>query len=323
MITVVLLNIGISVTIYILIVIILIAVNGKSGESRFMPLKVRFDELDLDYTDIPPLVTYKCRDGSELNVRHYSAQSNDVLVLIHGSGWHSRYFLPMARFMATENLAQIYTPDLRGHGEEPSRRGDIDYINQLEDDLADLIAVVKKKHPGARITLGGHSSGGGLVVRFGGGRYRDLVDSYLLLTPYLKYNAPTIRPGSGGWAYAHLPRIIGLSMLNNIGIRFMNSLDVIDFNMPEAYRDGTETLSYSHRLNTGFAPRNYKKDLAQMRGEMLVLVGTGDESNNAAAYPPTFTRYRPDTEVRLLEGVTHMGLVVGDDIQPILREFFR
>lgn len=189
-----------------------------------------------------------------LDVSYYPSNEDTVLILIHGSGWHSRYFLPMARIAATENLAHVFTPDLRGHGERPAKRGDIDYIDQLEDDLADLISITETRHPGARIILGGHSSGGGLVIRFGSGRYGECVSSYLLLSLFLKYNAATMKPGSGGWAHANLPRIVGLSMSNNIGLRFLNGLDVIDFDMPETYRDGTETLAYSysaeHRIRT-------------------------------------------------------------------------
>ena len=205
-------------------------------------------------------------------------KAGEVLVLLHGSGWHSKYLFPLAKYISSENLAHVYTPDLRGHGINPIKRGDIDYINQLEDDLADFLEIVRKKHPNSTLIIGGHSSGGGLVIRFAGSKYGKEADAYMLLSPYLKYNAPTIKLNSGGWASAHMPRIIGLSMLNNVGISWFNYLKVIDFNMPEEYRDGTDTLSYSYRLNTGFAPRNYKKDLSVIKQKVLVVVGKSDES---------------------------------------------
>jgi len=205
-------------------------------------------------------------------------KAGEVLVLLHGSGWHSKYLFPLAKYISSENLAHVYTPDLRGHGINPIKRGDIDYINQLEDDLADFLEIVRKKHPNSTLIIGGHSSGGGLVIRFAGSKYGKEADAYMLLSPYLKYNAPTIKLNSGGWASAHMPRIIGLSMLNNVGISWFNYLKVIDFNMPEEYRDGTDTLSYSYRLNTGFAPRNYKKDLSVIKQIVLVVVGKSDES---------------------------------------------
>ena len=205
-------------------------------------------------------------------------KAGEVLVLLHGSGWHSKYLFPLAKYISSENLAHVYTPDLRGHGISPIKRGDINYINQLEDDLADFVSIVREKHPNSTLIIGGHSSGGGLAIRFAGSKYGKYADAYMLLSPFLKYNAPTMKLNSGGWASAHIPRIIGLSMLNNVGITWFNYLKVIDFNMPEEYRDGTETLSYSYRLNTGFAPRNYKKDLSAIKQEVLVVVGKSDES---------------------------------------------
>lgn len=120
-----------------------------------------------------------------------------MTILLHGSGWHSRYFLPLAGFISSEGLSQVYTPDLRGHGHSPERRGDVDYIGQLEDDLLDFIAMIPKDNPKAMLILGGHSSVGGLAVRFAGSKYGH---AYLLLSPYLQYNAPTVRHNSGGWA---------------------------------------------------------------------------------------------------------------------------
>ncbi len=67
-------------------------------------------------------------------------------------------------------------------------------------------------------------------------------------------------------------------MLNNVGIRWFNYLTVIEFNMPKEARDGTETLSYTFRMNTAYAPDNYKKDLGAIYQPLLVVAGTEDES---------------------------------------------
>jgi len=279
-----------------------------------------FNELFIDYTNLPQLETFTARDGEQLAYRHYPAQSDKVLVLLHGSGWHSQYFLPLAEFISSEGLAQVYTPDLRGHGPAPERRGDVDYIDQLEDDLADLIAMIRKDNPNAMLVMGGHSSGGGLAIRFAGSQYGQQADAYLLLTPYLTYKGPTIRPKSGGWAYPYTARIAGLSMLNNLGIRWFNELTVIEFNMPEEARNGTETLSYTYRLNTGYAPHNYKKDLSAITQPLLVVAGTADESFIVDQYEPVISQYT-EVQVRLLQSVTHMGVVVSTEVRPVVKEW--
>ena len=109
-------------------------------------------------------------------------------------------------------------------------------------------------------------------------------------------------------------------MLNNLGIRWFNGLTVIEFNMPEEARDGTETLSYTYRLNTAYAPRNYKRDLRVITQPLLVVVGTADEAFYADQFEPVISQYA-DVQVELLEDVTHMGVVVGDDIQLIIKEW--
>jgi non-heme chloroperoxidase len=294
--------------------------SGKPKKPTLNEGGLVFKEMYVNYTDLPQLKTFTARDGQQLDYRYYSSQSNKVIILLHGSGWHSRYFLPLAGFISSEGLAQVYTPDLRGHGRSPERRGDVNYIGQLEDDLADFIAMIRKDNPKAMIIIGGHSSGGGLAVRFAGGQYGRHADAYLLLAPYLQYNAPTTRPNSGGWAIPYTKRIIGLIMLNNIGIHWFNNLTVIGFNMPQEVRDGTETLSYSYRLNTSFAPRDYKKDLSAIKQPLLVIVGKADEAFFAEQFEPVISQYTKG-QVKLLDGVKHLSLVVSPKIQPVIKEW--
>ena len=128
-----------------------------------------FSELMTGRSGAPEPQSFQARDGARLEYRLYPADSNRAVILLHGSGSHSRYLSPLADYLRSEGLARVYTPDLRGHGRAPERRGDVDYIDQLEDDLADLIEVIKRDHPGIGVVLGGHSSGGGLALRFAGG----------------------------------------------------------------------------------------------------------------------------------------------------------
>ena len=309
----------ISVVIYFGIASVLIII-GKPKNPHQAQRGLTFNELHFDYSSLPTLQRFSARDGVGLSYRHYPTQSNKILILLHGSGWHSQYFLPLAKFIRSKGLAQVYTPDLRGHGRMPVRRGDVDYIDQLEDDLADFIAMIKKDNPKALLIVGGHSSGGGLAIRFAGGQYGRQANAYVLFSPFLKYNAPTTRSHSGGWAHPYTARIVGLTMLNNVGMHWFDFLPVIEFNMPEDVRNGTETLSYSHRLNVAFAPRDYKKDLRSINQPLLVVAGTGDESFYAEQYEPVISQFTA-VQVRLLQGVTHIGVVVGPEVRPVVTEW--
>ena len=92
---------------------------GKGKKSTPDEGGLDFSELFFEYTNVPELQTFTAKDGKNLAYRHYSSQSDKVLILVHGSGWHSKYFHPLAEFISSEGLAQVYTPDLRGHGPTP------------------------------------------------------------------------------------------------------------------------------------------------------------------------------------------------------------
>ena len=286
--------------------------------------------VEADYSDLPELSLYTARDGSELAFRRYPSAraTNKVLVLLHGSAWHSMQFHPLASFLSESGLAHVVTPDLRGHGFAPERRGDVDYLGQLEDDVGDIVRRVKALNPGKIVLLGGHSSGGGLAVRFAGSRYADLVDGYVLLAPFLKHNAPTTRPDAGGWARPLQRRIVGLTMLNKLGVRWFNHLTVIQFNLPAAVLEGplgeTATTAYSYRLNTSFAPRSrYGRDLAAMRQPFLLVAGTADPSFIAEQYEPTIAPHTSSGTYLLLRGVGHIELLTTREIQPMLASWLK
>ncbi|SFM18055.1 alpha/beta hydrolase [Salibacterium qingdaonense] len=272
---------------------------------------LNMENIETEDDELPKLETYEARDGSTLSYRHYESDADQVLVLLHGSGYHSAYLQSLASHLAEAGTASVYTPDLRGHGPAPETRGDIDHISRLEKDVHDLIDVVRDRHPEASIVLGGHSSGGGTVIRTAGGdEAHPAVERYLLLAPYIHHTASTNQSEESGWANVNVPRMAGLSMLNTIGIGYLNGLDVISFNMPESVRDGTETLTYSYRLQKGMHPRDdYASDIAAMEN-VRVLAGSADESFHAGQYEKVFDTRRAD--VRLLDGLGHFGPVLSE-----------
>lgn len=263
--------------------------------------------------DTPPaLHPYPARDGTTLHYREYGddGEPEQVIVLLHGSGYHSAYLRPLAAGLAEHGDVRVYTPDLRGHGPAPARRGDVDYIGQLEDDLGDFLGRVRRAYPEASLLLAGHSSGGGLAIRYAGGDPQVPVDGYILLAPYIHHSAPTSADSNSDWANPKVPRLILIGMLNSIGITGLNDLTVIEFNMPEAVRDGTETLAYSYRLQKSMHPRDdYGADLAALNAPTLVLAGGDDSSFNSDAYAPLFREHTDQATVKVLEGVGHLEII--------------
>ena len=122
-----------------------------------------------DVEEAHPDTEFTARDGTVLPLRVYEADDSDTaLILLHGAGLYGNYLYPIASHLTKQSAATVYVPDLRGHGHSSEPRGDIDYVDQFVDDLADLVAHVREQGEWERVVVGGHSMGGGLAVRLGG-----------------------------------------------------------------------------------------------------------------------------------------------------------
>jgi non-heme chloroperoxidase len=272
-----------------------------------------YDTSDLarvDSSGLPAPVAIAARDGARLAVRVYDAPGNTVILAIHGSSGNGWYYQPLAQFLSRKGKATVYTLDLRGHGKSDGRRGDVDYIGQLEDDVADVIAAIRARRPDARIVLLGHSAGGGLIVRYAGGGRGPAADGYVLLAPYLGPAAPTTKPDAGGWARPDIPAITALVAKAAQGDTSGQDAIVLRFNQPASIAAPGQVLAYSFRMVASFTPRpDLGRELSALRRPLLVLTGDRDESFHADQYGPTIAPHAAGT-FRTLPGVTHIGLVV-------------
>jgi pimeloyl-ACP methyl ester carboxylesterase len=266
---------------------------------------------------------YTTRSNDELPVRVLLGSDElPLIVIVHGSGWHGGAYMDLATGLAAPGHT-VLVPDLRGHGVSPMRRGDVDYIGQFEDDLADLIQSYRVAEQ--KVILVGHSSGGGLVVRFAGGPNRSLMDQAVVIAPFLKHDAATTRAQSGGWAHPLNRRYIGLVMLNVAGLEFLNHLTVIQFNFPaqvlQSPTGTTATAAYSYRLNTSFAPRNnYQADVALLP-EFLLVVGEDDEAFVAENFEPLLTPMTAKGTYTTVPDQSHLGILTSDEALDAIRKF--
>ncbi len=312
------------------VVIYFVIAIGLILSQNVQPLAEResltFGSADTGGAMDPGLSSYQARDGAELGVRHYAGpQDGPLVVVVHGSGWHGGAYTAIGASLARDYGFEVLIPDLRGHGPTPQRRGDIDYVGQFEDDLADLILA----HGGANrpVYMVGHSSGGGLTIRFAGGTHGAMLDKAVLIAPFLKHDAPTARDDAGGWSHVLVRRLIGQSMLNAVGIHALDRLHMIQFRFPKVVLDGpqgqTATQSYSFRLNTSFAPRrDYLGDVARLP-EFLLIAGRDDEAFQAAAYEPTMSAATSKGRYVLIDDADHLGVLSQPDALAEIGDFLR
>ncbi|SPE35462.1 Alpha/beta hydrolase [Burkholderiales bacterium] len=261
----------------------------------------------LDFSDLPALQQFKASDGQALSYRLYPGSGPDVVVLIHGSSGESSGVHALAKTVQALGLT-VYAPDLRGHGHD-GRPGDIDRIGQLDDDLADLVGVIRALHLHGELILAGHSSGGGFVLRIAEGPQGHWFDRFVALSPLLAHGEGTIRPNVGGWATPFVGRIVALQILNKLDIGWFNALPVLAFAI-DPHASVPLDATYSYRMQANFsAPRDAIAGLSTVRHPLVVLVGSEDELFYADRFAPLIHWGRSDVPVILVPGIDHMGMV--------------
>lgn len=258
--------------------------------------------------ELPVLQRYTARDGARLAYRTYGTiahPSKGSVVLVHGSSSRSDGMHPMAMGFLQAGYT-VYSLDMRGHGES-GVKGQIAYIGQLEDDLEGFLNTVK---PAGKKTLVGFSSGGGFALRFAGSARQKMFDQYLLVSPFIHQDAATSRPGSGGWAATGVPRVIGLTILNRIGITAFNKLPVIKFALT-AEAEKSLTPTYSYALEQNFRPHDvYRSDIRAASQPMQVLVGQDDELFNTAHFEAVFNETGMHIPVTIVPEMGHIDIIL-------------
>jgi len=272
-----------------------------------------FERLDrINETKLPDRKRYRTEDTTTFpEYRRYNANNvKTAVILIHPAGFDSQLLQPLATTIANSNAAHVFTPDLRGHGPDPEERGDIGYIGQYEDDLSSLIQSVELAYPDAKVVVGGHGTGGGIVVRFASSRYGSLADGYLLLAPYLGPDSDTTREALGGWANFYMDRIVMLRVLTGFGYEKYSDMTTVEFDMPQEVRNGNETLAHSYRLMESYTP---PEDAVESMADIpcLTVAGTSDETAYSDAYESVLADH-PNATVDLVDGATHLDLAVTD-----------
>jgi alpha-beta hydrolase superfamily lysophospholipase len=261
----------------------------------------------VDRSTMPGLQRFHARDGTELAYRHYPARGRavgQIAIVVHGSSGSSNSIHALSDTLAARGV-DTYAPDIRGHGGSGTR-GDVAYLGQLEDDMADLVAEIRKSNPDAPITLLGHSAGGGFALRIASSPIQNLFVRTVLIAPYLGYDAPTNQPHSGGWASADIPRYLGLSVLRRLGIDCCESLPTLAFAVPEG-SSANLNPTYSYRLMRNFAvSRGYRADLEAATRPIALFSGANDELMIADNYRDALGEHVP---VHLIDGVNHMAII--------------
>ncbi len=271
---------------------------------------------EIDWESAPPPKTTTAGTPKP-EFREYLAEGDPdaVLILFHNATLDSRMLRPLSAAIADAGVAHVITPDLRGHGPEPIRRGDTDYVGQLTDDLVAIVNTAnglqrpKPLDEFETVIIGGHGAGGGFTARIGADPLGDsLADAYLLLAPHLgRLLTPTSRRAFGGWQDLNAQSMLLASGLNGLGVGLYNDTEVVRYTMPETARYGGETRSYTFRLATELVPNDHTA-ITEIGGPTLTLVGGDDEAMQPSGYE-SLLGDAENHQLSLLDGVSHLELM--------------
>ncbi|MCA0398614.1 MAG: alpha/beta hydrolase [Bacteroidetes bacterium] len=255
--------------------------------------------------------SFVTRDKHSIFAYRLPKKSANTILLLHGVKSDGRDYLPTAALLQQATQAEVYAIDLRGHGKSYGKPGDVDYINQYADDIADIVKDIRSKKPHGKIVIAGHSMGAGITLRYAMGDYKEKVNGFLLFAPLLGQNSPAFpqaqaeaKDTTEPFMKIHIARIIGLKMLNEINMHQQDSLPVLFFNLPK----GTPLREYSFRANASMAPENYVDGLKAVNIPMLVLLGNQDEAFTVEAQQKAVLE-NSKADVKVIDGSTHEGIL--------------
>ncbi|MDH2345719.1 alpha/beta fold hydrolase [Bradyrhizobium sp. SSUT77] len=276
----------------------------------------------IDWSTLPALERFQARDGTWIGFRHYAANGPATgrgAIFIHGSSGSSGTVNHALTHAIASRGVETWALDIRGHGGSGTR-GDIGYVGQLEDDLVDFVAQIRKTAPDLPLTLIGHSAGAGFSLRVAATPImQDMFVRTVLLAPYLGYDAPTNKPHSGGWANADLPRLFALAALRKLGIDCCSQLPVLALAVP-ATSAKILVSTYSDRLMRNFATRGYRLDFPATTRPITIFGAAEDEMMISDKYAATVQAVKPSVDVKVIDGINHMGIVTNPKAISVIAE---
>lgn len=127
-------------------------------------------------------------DGCKLFLRSWKTESRDVLLLMHGLGAHSGWFINMGNELAANGLS-VYAVDHRGFGRSEGLPGHVERSAKYVEDLVAVVKEIRACHTTeserARVYVLGHSMGGIFATHLAA-KHSDLLDGMLFLNPWVQ-----------------------------------------------------------------------------------------------------------------------------------------
>ena len=270
---------------------------------------------------------FKASDNATLAYFDYKPEkaSNQTLIFIHGGGACSSLgYQYLAESLSLKYYIRVILLDMRGHGFSGGIRGDAPSKEQVWQDISGLIKEVRIDGT-EHIFLGGHSSGGGLVLNYASWDKHEEVSGYVFVSPKLGYKSNTDRHSflNDPFAKAHIPTLL----VNKITSEAINSHAIaVEMNYSKELLTAEPLLvnKYTCAVVNAVTPTNPEKQFKLIHKPYYLIVGANDE----LLLPENTIRYSSfssqdiinKSKAEIIANQTHLGIlrVAGDLIGDFL-----
>ena len=143
-------------------------------------------------------------DGARLPMLRWGPQDPGAIVIaLHGMNDHAAAFRLAGPWWAERGMA-TYAYDQRGFGASPGR-GVWAGEARMAEDLRTVVALVRARHPGARIAVAGESMGGAVAISAFASDRPPVADQLILLAPAVwGWSSQSLPNRASLWAAARL-----------------------------------------------------------------------------------------------------------------------
>ena len=218
-------------------------------------------------------------DGVKLAYYNFMPDKpSSILLFLHGGGAYSGGgYSGFALGLSKNHNIGVVLMDIRGHGNSGGERGHSPSKELCWDDIRKMGLVIKGKYGGIPLFIGGHSSGGGMVLNYSSWDKDAPADGYIFISPQLGYKSGTEKhTDRDKFAKVNLPPFIinGMS-----GGALLGSFKAVSFNYPKEILAANPLFITSITVNMANAMTPYDPagEFRRINRPFGLFIGENDE----------------------------------------------
>jgi len=269
-----------------------------------------FEELlSAEKVPLPSLQYIEAGDKTRLAFREYVPQQIEAILLFyHGGGTYSTGgYQFIGNGLSKHHNILVITPDIRGHGDSGGERGDTPSVQQVFDDIGVFIRYIGAKYPGKAVFLGGHSSGGGLILNYSSSKKRENVQGYLFLSPHLGFRSKTeVENNPNPFASAKTSLFIKNAMFGTHG----HSKAVFFNYSKEILQSSKNIAAITVNMSNAQTPISPEEQLQELNLPVAIWIGENDEVLDAARVMAFFKDNNPNSFRKMIDKEKHLSVLL-------------